>query len=1650
MAVIWLTKSPERILPSPMRFSRFPGRLPLRHRPHSLFFLAAILLFLPAMGHPQQTLFTPVAPGDPSRAVADPSIATDPDAVLVRLNEEAADLLVTGRLGQLARLPLPGGEFVDFDLRRNVDAGAPERIEVVTDTGSYLLPVPVVHAFDGQPSPTKNREATDGLLSLTRVNDRFYGMVAIDGVSYEIVRPDKDSTGLYVITRVGARPSGDFLCGVETAPDAFTKGTVCSDPGCGHDHSADGQAAARDSGTTVVETTPDQLARDTALAEELANLPLLARYDQPVDTEVTLAIEAAYEVYTSFGNDENAAAEYLTALMSDVNRIYQRDFRALLRIVNVRIWATSADPYAGAGGSPIDNLNDLSAVMTDGSTPAVIRNANLAHLIGRVGGHGGVAYVGVICAGAQFRTGYSSIDANKVFPNTAYTWDASVIAHELGHNFGTSHTHCYSPPIDECYASEPGCFSGTPVPQVGTIMSYCHLNYRVEQRFHPRVIAQVRAFLASSGCIGALTGDAYEDDDTLANAKPITIHFPQQRSIFPAGDEDWVEIELASPSSIVAETSDAGQAGDTILELYDSGGVLLASDDDSGDGNFSRIEVGCGSGGLAAGTYYLRVTAKNPADTIRDYLLTYAYSPCSGIGPDAYEPDNSRFQASAITDGEVQGRSIEPVGDTDWVSFELAIPSSVEVLVRSGSGFANRNHDASLYDSDLVLLANTRSTRNSNFTFPCSSALPPGLYYIRIGPSNSSQTLSSYELELNIDECCQGVVDVNRLVFNQVDSPKTVNIGIGAACAWTATANQTWVTFPSGAGGTGPGSLEIAVDTYGGLERNALVQISFDDGAAALVEVLQFADCNGNGVRDDLDVIDLAGATASDTCVDAQPVGPGIIYTGTTSGASSDGDTTCGASASSPDVWYSYTPGMDGTLTVSLCGSSYDTVLSIHSGCPGTGANTVVCNDDVCGLQSEASTPVTAFETYLIRVSGFSSSAGTFQMALAGPDSAYGQFDDLNGNLVPDICEGDPNEPPTDILLSNATVEENLGNELVGILTAVDADASQSHSFELLTAGVPFVVSGNELRTSAGGADYEQGATRTVRIRTTDSGLPPLSFEKDFVITIIDVDEPPLLDGINTVVVAEGSTVDITATAVDPEGQPVTFTWDFNGEGTFAQSGNPVTFDATAISGPASIPAAVRASDGGLVTERTFSINVVNVPPLVSAGGPYVVEEGASITLSGATASDPVDSLVLSWDLDNNGVFGEAGGAFGDETLAQPVFDASGLSGPSTYPVAFRAFDGTDAVTASTEVQVVDTTPPTAAFDPVVPAIRTTAVNSATVRFDDAVPDLAVSDFSLSRGATVLPLFSATLSGGPTVYTITNFGAGASLDGSYELRLIATNVEDDAGNAMAEDATVSWIIDREAPTVAAATDDSTQVGGDITGTYTSDPGSGSDIAAEVLWVREPGGTWAVSGPVSGGTFAHTPSQTGDAADGIYAFAVVAEDEAGNRGTEPTGADPGQIAIVYNDMANSTITLDVATGSTVAVMLPMESDLDVILTFTDVTSAGQVTASRALEDTAPAGYRPEAFIDQNWTLSASGGLSFASVDITLEYDPSLLGGLLPSEVTRAYRVDGAVVEEAPVTIDEANNRATVSGATGFSTWYLGSASAGVEGWRTIGQ
>jgi len=132
-------------------------------------------------------------------------------------------------------------------------------------------------------------------------------------------------------------------------------------------------------------------------------------------------------------------------------------------------------------------------------------------------------------------------------------------------------------------------------------------------------------------------------------------------------------------------------------------------------------------------------------------------------------------------------------------------------------------------------------------------------------------------------------------------------------------------------------------------------------------------------------------APSNDDCASATVVTAGTV-SGATSSATADGDASCGSSSGTPDVWYRYTATATESVSFDTFGSSFDTVLSLHSGCPTDGGSIeLACNDDAQGtLDSQVVLSMTAGDEVWVRVSGFGFSTGRFDLTIGSTSGIDG------------------------------------------------------------------------------------------------------------------------------------------------------------------------------------------------------------------------------------------------------------------------------------------------------------------------------------------------------------------------------------------------------------------------------------------------------------------------------------------------------------------------------------------------------------------------------------------------------------------------------------------------------------------------------------
>jgi uncharacterized protein (TIGR03437 family) len=113
-----------------------------------------------------------------------------------------------------------------------------------------------------------------------------------------------------------------------------------------------------------------------------------------------------------------------------------------------------------------------------------------------------------------------------------------------------------------------------------------------------------------------------------------------------------------------------------------------------------------------------------------------------------------------------------------------------------------------LTDADGVIVAEgaARLPAGTGFlTLPAS-----GVYFIEV-TSTSAGGAGAYTLSPSAPTGCAYSLTPPRGRFESAGGTSRVGVVAGSACAWTATSDAAWITFPSGNNGTGNGNLNFAI-----------------------------------------------------------------------------------------------------------------------------------------------------------------------------------------------------------------------------------------------------------------------------------------------------------------------------------------------------------------------------------------------------------------------------------------------------------------------------------------------------------------------------------------------------------------------------------------------------------------------------------------------------------------------------------------------------------------------------------------------------------------------------------------------------------------------------------------------------------------------
>jgi hypothetical protein len=365
-----------------------------------------------------------------------------------------------------------------------------------------------------------------------------------------------------------------------------------------------------------------------------------ARVSSTTRVVCDLALECDWEFFQKFSGNLAATSDYILTLIATVSLIYERDINASLRVVYLNVWTIAGDPYTTTNTH--DRLPEFASYW-NANHADIPRHLAFMAAGGPLGG--GIAYLGVLCD-PFLGYGLSETDGGFVYPTNAVTYDVFVVAHELGHNFGSPHTHScfwqdngYTPVgtlLDSCFAQEGSCYAG-PVGIVpankGTIMSYCSKvagnfnNIRLD--FHPASITVMRQGVEGS-CLPpaavqpplAVAAAVNSNDVTLSwtpSSSPGVIRYDVHRSV----------LALDTDPELIGSTTSTSFLDPNRVGTYAYHVRAVRSGDQSGFGNEVRVSVCQPIGPLTYTTSFNPVTPA-PGDWNADGIIDLCV-PNSGI-----------------------------------------------------------------------------------------------------------------------------------------------------------------------------------------------------------------------------------------------------------------------------------------------------------------------------------------------------------------------------------------------------------------------------------------------------------------------------------------------------------------------------------------------------------------------------------------------------------------------------------------------------------------------------------------------------------------------------------------------------------------------------------------------------------------------------------------------------------------------------------------------------------------------------------------------------------------------------------------------------------------------------------------------------------
>ena len=557
--------------------------------------------------------------------------------------------------------------------------------------------------------------------------------------------------------------------------------------------------------------------------------------------------DVSRNIYNARGNGTTA---YVESIFTHVATLYFNE-GIDIGITNLSIWS---------GNQPFSN--DLNSYWNYRWFNRV--NASATHLLNN-GTTGGVAYLSSMChSNIAEACGLNDLEGQTGSPLPTYSWPVSLIAHELGHNFGSQHTHdCAwngnNTPIDGCGSSQNGCgISNYLPPEGGTIMSYCHLQpvgINLSLGFGTQPGNRIRAFMNTASC----------DNYNVCNENNCILGSP-------CNDNDSCTVNDVLDSNCNCSGTYQDSDNDGVCDAND----VCPGSNDNIDSDNDGIPDGCDGCSITGNPCNDGnvCTTNDSYDSNCNCVGTYQDSDYDGVcdandvcpnGDDTIDSDNDGIPDACETDCECvseQVTQIFTVGNGG---------NDVEESNTGAMGMTSTDLDLFMDDDDAA------------------TTYKIGLRYQNL-PLSANISVSSAYLKFQVDEVSTGASTFNIRIENTTNSADFTTSNSNLSNRVYLNTSTSWTSVPpwnaigqSGANQTSPSLanlLNALIQQNGAEENNAITLMITGTG----IRTADSFDGNNTGVEliitytDSTDCPDSDNDNVPDLC-DVCPGGDDLVDT---------------------------------------------------------------------------------------------------------------------------------------------------------------------------------------------------------------------------------------------------------------------------------------------------------------------------------------------------------------------------------------------------------------------------------------------------------------------------------------------------------------------------------------------------------------------------------------------------------------------------------------------------------------------------------------------------------------------------------------------------------------------------------------------------